>query len=290
MGFRYHVIPNLARWCPKTAVWASEPSLSSKPAPGSGSSASTIDNRYAFAAIQTKEGNIETTKPNGNNLEGKRDGHPNDEEEEGHHEVGEVAPIPRRVSDHRPFATGSVHQDHQLPNNHPHQATTVKIQSSRAENDASGGTVPLQWGRGRRRATRRASTGPGGSSLRWSAERRRRGLRGGGWPGPPRRRRVGGGGLGRSPSGRRLRIRGPKDGSDLALYEPSGSVWSMEMREKIPSCMIGYEFSRHDSWSIVFGNICVQRAPCQFLLCFRLLLFGFPLTIIQLRNPNLLFH
>ena len=47
-------------------------------------------------------------------LEGEGNGHADDEEEEGHDEVGEVAAIPRRVPDDRPLAAGSVHQYHQL--------------------------------------------------------------------------------------------------------------------------------------------------------------------------------
>jgi hypothetical protein len=47
-------------------------------------------------------------------LEGQGNGHADDEEEEGHHEVREVAAVPRRVPDDRPLAAGAVHQYHQL--------------------------------------------------------------------------------------------------------------------------------------------------------------------------------
>jgi hypothetical protein len=46
-------------------------------------------------------------------LEGEGNSHANDEEEEGHDEVGEVASVPRRVAYHRPLAAGAVHQYHQ---------------------------------------------------------------------------------------------------------------------------------------------------------------------------------
>lgn len=48
------------------------------------------------------------------NLEGKGNRHPDDEEEERHDEVGEIAPIPRCVPDDWPLAAGPVYQDHQL--------------------------------------------------------------------------------------------------------------------------------------------------------------------------------
>ena len=47
-------------------------------------------------------------------LQGEGNGHADDEEEEGHDEIGEVAAVPRRVTDHRPLVAGAVHQYHQL--------------------------------------------------------------------------------------------------------------------------------------------------------------------------------
>jgi len=47
-------------------------------------------------------------------LEGEGNGHADDEEEEGHDEVREVAAVPRRVPDDRPLAAGVVYQYHQL--------------------------------------------------------------------------------------------------------------------------------------------------------------------------------
>lgn len=47
-------------------------------------------------------------------LEGEGNGHADDEEEEGHDEVREVAAVPRRVPDDRPLAAGAVHQYHKL--------------------------------------------------------------------------------------------------------------------------------------------------------------------------------
>lgn len=58
-------------------------------------------------------------------LEGEGNSHANDEEEEGHDEVGEVASVPRRVAYHRPLAAGAVHQYHQL---HPQTSTTTSKQ------------------------------------------------------------------------------------------------------------------------------------------------------------------
>lgn len=47
-------------------------------------------------------------------LKSKWNGHSDDEQEEGHNKIGEVAAVPRRVPNLRPLASGIIHQYHQL--------------------------------------------------------------------------------------------------------------------------------------------------------------------------------
>lgn len=66
----------------------------------------------------TRHAHTNNARETGWNLEGEGNGHADDEEEEGHDEVGEVAAVPRRVPDDRPLAAGAVDQYHQLHAEH----------------------------------------------------------------------------------------------------------------------------------------------------------------------------
>jgi hypothetical protein len=69
----------------------------------------------SVCGVQEKVSSVgDNRKQSRMHLQGKGDGHANDEEEERHGEVGEVAAVPGGVANDRPLTASAVHQYHQL--------------------------------------------------------------------------------------------------------------------------------------------------------------------------------